>query len=241
MLDTWIRRSSFSVLISTRMKSYPMPAILTAFANSPDRGRALARDFRVRWALEEVGQIYDVRLVSFDDLKTAAYRSLQPFGQIPAWQEDGLDLFESGAIVLHLAQRYPGILPRNEAGRARAIAWVFAAIDTVEPPIWDWDLARMVERQKPWHAEREPMLKARIHQRLGELAVWLGDAEWLEGSFTAGDLMMVTVLRRLHGSGILEDHPSLAAYVARGEARPAFQRAFAAQRAVFDGTAVTAQ
>lgn len=218
-----------------------MPGVLTAFRSSPDRGKGLARDFRVRWALEEVGQACDIRLVSFDELKTAAYRALHPFGQIPAWQEDGLDLFESGAIVLHLAQRYPGLLPEAEAGRARAVAWVFAALDTVEPPIWGWDLARMVERDTPWHAEREPMLRARIHKRLGELATWLGDADWLEGPFTAGDLMMVTVLRRLHGSGMLEEHPNIAAYVARGEARPAFRRAFAAQRAIFDDAAEPAQ
>jgi glutathione S-transferase len=218
-----------------------MPGVLTAFRSSPDRGKALARDFRVRWALEEVGHAYDIRLVSFDDLRTQAYRALHPFGQIPAWQEEGLDLFESGAIVLHLAQRYSGILPEDEMGRARAVAWMFAALDTVEPPIWDWDLARMVEREKPWHAEREPMLRARIQKRLGELSAWLSNADWLEGSFTAGDLMMVTVLRRLHGSGMLEDHPIVAAYVARGEARPAFRRAFAAQRAVFDNAVETAQ
>ena len=212
-----------------------LPA-LTAFAASPDRGRGLARDFRVRWALEELGLTCDVRLVSFDDLGTAGYRRLQPFGQIPAWREEGLDLFESGAIVLHLAQGHPGLLPPDHAGRARATAWVFAALDTVEPPIWDWDLARMVEGDKPWHVARESMLRARIHKRLGELAAWLGDGDWLEGSFTAGDLMMVTVLRRLHGSGMLEDHPTLAAYVARGEIRPAFQRAFAAQKALAERT-----
>jgi glutathione S-transferase len=214
-----------------------MCAVLTAFANSPDRGRGLARDFRVRWALEELGQTCDVRLLDFADLKTPAHRALHPFGQIPTWQEDGLDLFESGAIVLHIAERHPGLLPEYRADRARAIAWVFAALDTVEPPIWDWDLARMVEGHKPWHAERQPVLEARIHQRLGELSVCLGNRHWLEGRFTLGDLMMVAVLRRLHGSGILEDHPSLAEYVARGEARPAFQRALAAQKADFDASA----
>jgi glutathione S-transferase len=177
-----------------------MCAVLTAFANSPDRGRGLARDFRVRWALEELGQTCDVRLLSFDDLKTPAHRALHPFGQIPTWQEEGLDLFESGAIVLHIAEQHPGLLPEYRADRARAIAWVFAALDTVEPPIWDWDLARMVEGHKPWHAERQPLLEARIHQRLGELSVCLGDRHWLEGRFTLGDLMMVAVLRRLQGS-----------------------------------------
>ncbi len=218
-----------------------MRGVLAAFSDSPDRGRGLARDFRVRWALEELGQSCDVRLVSFADLKTPEYRALHPFGQIPTWQKDGHELFESGAIALHLAQQHQGLLPEDKAGCARAMAWVFAALDTVEPPIWDWDLARMVERNKPWHAERQPMLEARIHKRLGELGVWLGEKDWLEGTFTLGDLMMVTVLRRLHGSGLLEEHPSLAGYVARGEARPAFLRAFAAQKAVFDAsTAVMA-
>jgi glutathione S-transferase len=201
----------------------------------------LARDFRVRWTLEELGRTCDVRLVSFAELQTREYRALHPFGQIPMLQDDGLELFESGAIALHLSQQHQGLLPYDKAGRARAMAWVFAALDTVEPPIWDWDLARMVERNKPWHAERQPMLEARIRKRLGELSTWLGNKDWLEGTFSLGDLMMVTVLRRLHGSGLLEDHPSLAAYVARGEARPAFLRAFAAQKADFDAsTAVMA-
>jgi glutathione S-transferase len=208
--------------------------VLTAFADSPDRGRGLARDFRVRWALQELGQTSDVRLLSFAELKTPEYRALQPFGQIPVWQEDGLDLFESGAIVLHLAQQHPGLLPDDKFSRARAVAWVFAALDTVEPPIWDWDLARMVERHQPWHAERLPMLEARIHKRLQELSEWLGTKDWLEGTFTLGDLMMVSVLRRLEGSGLLQVHPSLAEYVERGQARPAFKRAFAAQREVFE-------
>lgn len=210
--------------------------VLTAFADSPDRGRGLARDFRVRWALEELGQTSDVRLVSFAELKTPEYRALQPFCQIPAWQEDGLDLFESGAIVLHLAEQYPGLLPDDRAGRARATAWLFAALDTVEPPIWDWDLARMVERHQPWHAERQPMLEARIHTRLQELSQWLGSKDWLEGTFSVGDLMMVTVLRRLNGSRLLDKHAPLARYVVRGEARPAFVRAFEAQKAVFDAS-----
>jgi len=211
-----------------------MTPILTVFANSPDRGRGLARDMRVRWALEEVGQNCEIRPVTFAALKNAPHRARNPFGQIPTWEEGGLVLFESGAIVLHIAEGQPGLLPPDPTARARAIAWIFAAVDTVEPPIWDWDLARMVEGDKPWHAERRPMLEARIHQRLGELSHWLGARDWLEERFTAGDLMMVAVLRRLLGSGLLEAHPAVAAYVARGEARPAFQRAFAAQKAVFD-------
>lgn len=209
-----------------------MRPTITAFERSPDRGRGLARDMRVRWALEEVGQAYDVRLVSFDALKQPAHRALHPFGQIPTWQEGDLVLFESGAIVLHVAERHPGPLPDDAPGRARAIAWMFAALDTVEPPIWEFDMARLLEGGMPWHAAREPMLKDRVRVRLDQLASRLGDAAWLDGGFTAGDLLMVTVLRRLHGSGLLDEHPNLVAYVARSEARPGFWRAFAAQLAV---------
>lgn len=217
-----------------------MHPVLIAFAASPDHGRGLARDFRVRWTLEELGRTCGTRLMSFAELKTSAYRSLHPFGQIPAWQENGLDLFESGAIVLHLAQQHLGLLPQEPARRARAIAWVFASLDTIEPPIWDWDLARMVESHQPWHAERQPMLEARIYRRLEELSAWLGAKDWLEEDFTLGDLMMVTVLRRLHGSGLLDAHSALATYVSRGEDRPAFGRALEAQRKDFQSSSAAA-
>ena len=209
---------------------------ITAFANSPDRGRGLARDMRVRWALEEVGQPYAVRLLTFAELKQPAHRALQPFGQIPTYEEGGLVLFESGAIVLHLALSRPGLLPAAPDARARALSWLFAALDTVEPPVWEHDMAGVLEGDRPWHGARLPMLADRVRLRLGELAAHLGGANWLDGGFSAGDLMMVSVLRRLHGSGLLEEHPALAAYVARGEARPAFRRAFAAQLAVFKGS-----
>ncbi|WP_204251075.1 glutathione S-transferase family protein [Elioraea rosea] len=176
-----------------------------------------------------------MRLVSFDAMMQPAHRALHPFGQIPTWQEGGLVLFESGAIVLHVAGRHPGLLPDDAQARARAVAWMFAALDTVEPPIWEFNMARVLEGDMAWHAAREPMLKQRVHVRLSQLATRLGDADWLDGGFTSGDLMMITVLRRLAGSGLLEQHPTLAAYVARGEARPAFGRAFAAQLAVFTG------
>lgn len=207
---------------------------ITAFERSPDRGRGQARDMRVRWALEEVGQPYAVRLLSFSALKEAAHRALQPFGQIPTYEEGDLTLFESGAIVLHIAQRHGGLLPEDANARARAMSWMFAALDTVEPPIWEFVMAAMMEREAPWYAQRQPMLEDRIRVRLGELAASLGGAEWLDGAFSAADLLMVTVLRRLNRSGLLDEHPTLAAYVARGEARPAFKRAFEAQRAVFD-------
>jgi glutathione S-transferase len=213
-----------------------MNPTITAFERSPDRGQGLARDMRVRWALEEVGRAYDVRLVSFAAMKQPAHRALQPFGQIPTWEEGDLALFESGAIVLHIAERHPGLLPGEPNARARAIMWMFAAVATMEPPIVDREIAKFIDGKEPWYEERRRGVEKRIRGRLTELAARLGDAEWLDGGFSAGDLMMVEVLRRLTGSGLLEEHPNLAAYVARAEARPAFRRAFAAQRAVFEAS-----
>ena len=210
-----------------------MTVTITAFERSPDRGRGLARDMRVRWALEEVGQPYGVRLVSFSAMKEPAHRRLHPFGQIPTYEEGDLVLFESGAIVFHIAERHPGLLPDDPNARARAIAWMFAALNSVEPPIFDLSLATILESDKSWYEERLPILEDRVRSRAGELSSRLGDSDWLDGAFSAADLLMVTVLRRLSGSGILNDHPNLAAYIARGEARPAYQRAFDAQLAVF--------
>ena len=210
-----------------------MTATITAFAASPDRGQGLARDMRVRWAFEEVSQPYDVRLVSFAEMKAAAHLARHPFGQIPTFEEGGLTLFESGGIILHIAESHPGLLPDDPDGRARAIAWMFAAVNTVEPPILERSMAWLLERDKPWYEARLPMLDANVRNRLDQLSAHLGDAEWLDGAFSAADVMMVTVLRRLGSSGILQDYPTLAAYIARGEARPAYQRAFAAQLEVF--------
>lgn len=210
-----------------------MTATITAFERSPDRGNGLARDMRLRWAFEEVGQPYAVRLLSFKTMKEPAHLAIQPFGQIPTYEDGDLALFESGAIVLHIAERHPGLLPDEENGRARAIMWMFAALNTLEPPIFDRNLITILERDKPWYEERLAALDQIIRKRLDGLSSHLGDADWLEGSFSAGDLLMVTVLRRLQSSGILNEFPNLAAYVARAEARPAYQRAFAAQRAVF--------
>ena len=212
-----------------------MTPTITAFESSPDRGQGLARDMAVRWALEEVGQPYDVRLVSFRAMKEPAHLALHPFGQIPTYEEGDLALFESGAIVLHIAERHAGLLPGDANARARAIAWMFAALTTVQGPIIEREAAVLMERDKPWHAERLPMLDDRVRVRLGELSSRLGDADWLDRAFSAGDLLMVNVLRRLGGSGLLEHYPNLAAYVARGEARAAFKRAFDAQLAVFTG------
>jgi glutathione S-transferase len=193
----------------------------------------------VRWALEEVGLPYDVRLVSFAEMKEPAHLALHPFGQIPTYEEGDLALFESGSIVLHIAERHPGLLPDDANARARAITWMFAALNTVEPPIVERTAAMLLEGDKPWHEQRLPLLDDRVRVRLGELATRLGNADWLDGAFSAGDLLMVTVLRRLDSSGMLPGYPNLAAYIARGEARPAYQRAFDAQLAVFTGTPPT--
>lgn len=207
--------------------------IITAFERSPDRGQGLARDMRVRWALEEVGRPYNVRLVSFKAMKEPAHLALHPFGQIPTYEEGDLALFESGAIVLHIAAHHSGLLPDDANARARAITWMFGALSTVEPPIVEREIATYLERDHAWYEERLPILEDRVRGRLDELSSRLGDADWLDGEFSAGDLMMVTVLRRLQGSDLLDEYPNLSTYIARGEARPAYQRAFDAQLAVF--------
>jgi glutathione S-transferase len=210
-----------------------MKPTITAFAASPDRGHGMARDMPVRWAFEEVGQPYDVRLVSFREMKEPAHLALQPFGQIPTYQEGDLALFESGAIIFHIADRHAGLLPDDAEARARAITWMFAALSTIEPVILAWEIPGYFEQDKPWFQERQAILDDHVRARLRPLSARLGNADWLDGKFSAGDLLMVQVLRRLHGSGLLEEFPNLAAYVARGEARPAYKRAFAAQLAVF--------
>ncbi|MGA3401224.1 MAG: glutathione S-transferase family protein [Acetobacteraceae bacterium] len=212
-----------------------MAITITAFERSPDGGKGLARDTRVRWALEEVGQPYAVRLVSFRTMKQPAHLALHPFGQIPTFEEGDLVLFETGAIVFHIAERHAGLLPDDANARARAIAWIFAALNTVEPPILELATARLLEGDKTWTEARLPLVEDRVRDRLGRLSSRLGDADWLDGPFSAGDLMMVSVLLRLKSSGILNEYPNLAAYVARGEARPAYKRAFEAQLAVFTG------
>ncbi|NTZ89341.1 glutathione S-transferase family protein [Agrobacterium tumefaciens] len=210
-----------------------MTITITAFERSPDGGKGLARDMRVRWALEEVGQPYDVRLLSFKAMKEPEHLALQPFGQIPTYEEDDLVLFESGGIILHIAERHAGLLPKEADARARAISWMFAALSTMEPPIVEHFVTGFLERDKSWHRERLQIVDERIRKRLGELSRRLGNADWLDGAFSAGDLLMISVLQRITSSGILEEYPNLAAYVARGEARPAYKRAFADQLAVF--------
>jgi glutathione S-transferase len=212
-----------------------MTPTITAFEQSPDRGQGLARDTRVRWALEEVGQPYEVRLVSFSAMKEPAHRALHPFGQIPTYEEGDLALFESGAIVFHIAEHHAGLLPDDANARARAITWMFAALNTVETAILELVTVRILEGDKPWSKERLPLVQDRVRDRLKQLSARLGSADWLDGAFSAGDLMMVAVLLRLKASGLLDEYPNLSAYVARGEARPAYQRAFADQLAVFTG------
>lgn len=211
-----------------------MGITITAFASSPDKGQGLARDMTVRWALEEVGQPYSVRLLSFQELKEPAHLAHQPFGQIPTYEEGGIFLFESGAIVLHIAETWPGLLPAAAERRARAITWMFAAASTMEPPIVEREQSFYRVGDRPWFGELLADHDRRVRKRLVRLAAWLGRAEWLEGEFSAADLMMVMVLRRLSGTDFLNEFPQLASYVARGEARPAFSRAFAAQRSVFE-------
>jgi glutathione S-transferase len=212
-----------------------MTITITAFERSPDGGRGLARDTRVRWALEEVGCPYEVRLVSFRAMKEPARLALHPFGQIPTYEDGDLALFETGAIVFHIAERHVGLLPHDASARARAIAWMFAAVNTIEPPILDLVTVKLLEGDKPWRDERLPLVEDRVRARLAQLSTRLGEADWLDGAFSAGDLMMVSVLLRLRSSGLLDEYPNLAAYVARGEARPAYKRAFAAQLAVNTG------
>lgn len=211
-----------------------MNPTITAFERSPDRGQGLARDMRVRWALEEVGQPYDVRLVTFAQMKQPAHLALQPFGQIPTYQQGELALFETGAIVHYIAEQHAGLLPAEVKARARAVTWMFAALNTIECPILDLTYAKFTEGDRPWYAERQQMVTDRVRARLSQLSIRLGDADWLDGAFSAGDLLMVTVLMRLKGTALVEEFPNLAAYVARAQARPAYRRAFEAQRAVFE-------
>jgi len=216
-----------------------MTITITAFDRSPDGGAGLARDTRVRWALEEVGQSYEVRFVSLRSKQEPEHLRRHPFGLIPTYEEGCLVLFETGAIIFHIAEHHAGLFPEDGDARARAITWMFAALNTVEPPILELVTAKILEGDRPWADERLPLVKDRVRGRLVQLSARLGDRDWLDGAFSAGDLMMVSVLLRLRPSGLLDEFPTLAAYVARGEARPAYERAFAAQWAVNAGESNT--
>lgn len=214
-----------------------MSIVITAFERSPDGGKGLARDTRVRWALEEVGLPYDVRPLSFAAKVEPAHLAVHPFGLIPTYEDGEITLFESGSIIQYLAERHAGLFPDDPAGRARAITWMFAAVSTIEPPVLELSLAKVVEGDKPWAAERLPTLEDRVRERLGRLSEHLGAREWLEGTFSAGDLMVTSVLLRAKAAGILAEFDNLSDYVARAEMRPAYQRAFAAQLAQNTGRA----
>ena len=210
-----------------------MTATIRAFESSPDRGRGLARDMPVRWAFEEIGQPYDVRLVSFREMKEPEHRALQPFGQIPTYEDGDLTLFESAAIILHIAEKHGRLLPTDANARARAIAWMFAAKSTVEPVIVEREAAILMEKDKEWYAARMPLLDDRVRTRLRDLSNRLSDGDWLDGEFSAADVVMINVLRRPAAAPFLDEFANLRAYVERGEARPAFKRAFDAQHEVF--------
>lgn len=232
------RHRAVRIVHAPREQEIAITVTITAFERSPDEGRGLARDMRVRWALEEVGRPYRVRLLSFAAMKGDAHRARHPFGQIPTYEDGEVTLFESGAIVFHIAEQNAGLLPKNAKARARAINWIFAALNTVEPPIVEREMATYLEQEKSWHEERLSILDEHVHARLGDLSRRLSGADWLDGAFSAGDLLMVTVLRRLEGSGLLDRYPNLRGYIARGEARPAYKRAFADQLAVFTKASV---
>lgn len=213
-----------------------MTITITAFANSLDRGGGYGRDTIVRWALEEVGQSYETRLIAWADFKKPEHRQRNPFGQIPTYEEGDLILFESGAIVLHIAERFPGLFPIDANARARAITWMFAAVSDIEPVIVQMEVSEYMESDRSWNAERAPLVADRARSRLAELSARLGGADWLDGDFSAADVLMVQALRRLEGQAPLTDFPMLVAYVERGKARPAFKRAFAAQKADYQRT-----
>jgi glutathione S-transferase len=205
-----------------------------AFKWVPPFAQGLVRDLRVRWALEEARLAYTPRLIGREDQDSAEYRAHQPFGQVPAYEEDGLQLFESGAIVLHIAERSEALLPRDPAARARGVQWVFAAINSIEPHVQLVALIDGFYKDEEWAKLRRTGALDFANRRLDALTARLGDKEWLDdGRFTCGDLMMTTVLRIGKRCGLLEPREALAAYVARCEARPAFQKALAAQLAPF--------
>lgn len=207
---------------------------VTAFRWVPPFVRGLVRDLRVRWALEEAGLPYEEELIGPEDQRSEAYRRRQPFGQVPVFEEDGLTLFESGAIVLHVAERSEALLPRDPAGRARAAGWMFAALNSVEPAVATLAEMDLLSEGQEWARLRRPAALERAKGRLAALSDWLGDREHLEGRFTAGDLLMTTVLRMLRHTDLVAQTPNLEAYRLRCEARPAFGRALGAQMAAFE-------
>ncbi|CAM4019858.1 Glutathione S-transferase [Bordetella tumbae] len=200
---------------------------LSAFRWVPPFAQGLVRDLRVRWALEEAGIPYKEKLIGVKDQASAEYRTLQPFGQVPAIEDGDLKLFESGAILLEIAERSDTLLPADAQGRARARAWTLAALNTVEPPITHLGGLMIFHVNEPWAAPAVPTAEQAVCKRLDELAQWLGERDYLEDRFTVGDLMMTTVLRILRNTSLVSDRPALQAYQSRCEARPAFRKALA--------------
>lgn len=211
---------------------------LTAFRMAPDFAQGLVRDLRVRWALEEAGLPYQQNLINFGENNTPAYRAIQPSGQVPVIQDGALTLFESGAILLHIADKTDALLPRDANARERAKAWVFAALNSVEPAVANVVLIDLFNGDQEWGKLRRPAAAEFLQTRLDAIAGWIGNNDYLEGdTFTAGDLMLVTVLRTLRHTDLVTGHPVLGPYLKRCEARPAFQRALGAQMAVFEQNA----
>lgn len=207
---------------------------ISAFQSVPDFARGLVRDLRVRWALEEAGLPYKVRLIGPEDQSSPEYRACQPFGQVPYFEEDGLRLFESGAIVLHLGERSEALLPRGAEGRARAVCWLVAALNSIEPFVQQLAEIDLFYAEEDWAKGRRPSAEAAVRGRLAQLTACLQGRDYLEDRFTAGDLMMTTVLRSLRHTDLVDSDPVLAAYRARCEARPAFKRALEAQLSAFE-------
>ena len=209
------------------------PITVTAFRRVPPPVRGLVRDLRVRWALEEAGLPYITKLIGPEDQASAQYREWQPFGQVPAYAQDGLDLFESGAIVLHIAEHCETLMPKDATGRARVQAWLIAALNSIEPPVQQLTAMDLFHRGAEWTRERRPQVEDWVKSRLAALATWLGERQYLEGRFSAADLLMVCVLRNLRHTDLIAQYPTLKAYCDRCEARPAFQKALHDQRADF--------
>jgi glutathione S-transferase len=206
---------------------------VTAFRWVPPFAQGLVRDLRVRWALEEAGLRYEERLIGREDQVSESYRRLQPFGQVPVYQEDGLTLFESGAIVLHIAEKSAVLMPSEPAARARAITWMFAALNSLEPHIQNLATIDLFHPNEEWAKQRRPGAVQVVEKKLDDLAAWLDGREWLEDRFTAGDLLVGSVLRILRHTDLVAARPALEAYRLRCEARPAFQKALADQLAPF--------
>jgi glutathione S-transferase len=207
--------------------------VVSAFRWVPEFARGQVRDLRVRWALEEAGRPYLTHLLEQGEQAQPGYRALQPFGQVPAYREGGIELFESGAIVLHIGETSEALMPESREGRARAMVWVLAALNSVETVVQQLGEIDAFHAGETWAQARRPAVVERVRKRLAELAEALGDKDYLEGGFTVGDLMMASVLRIIDDTDLVAGEPRLKAYLARCEARPAFQRAMAAHLADF--------